>query len=148
MLHADELRQKAATLLGIAEAVDHPSRHIVNGDIGRGRDAAGGELLEDHRGIAALQARAADILAHIDAGKAERRRLAQRLDGENTRLVPVAGIRAELARREVPRHLLYRPLVLGKLEIHSALSPATPGMITVLGAAFNAPAMMPPAEPR
>ena len=45
------------------------------------------------RGIEPRQRRAADIVLHINAAEAERRRLAQRLDREHLVLVPVARLR-------------------------------------------------------
>src|SRR5579883_2442831 len=120
MLHARELRQEALTLLAVAEAIDHPRRHVVDRNIGGGRDAAGCELLEDQRGVKPLQPAAADILAHIDAGKAERRRSAQGVDREKTLLIPTCGMRQEFALRKVARHFLDRALLLAQLEIHAS----------------------------
>src|SRR3546814_5231673 len=72
MLHGHELRQEPGPLLAIAEAVDHPGRHVVDGKVGRGGRAGSGQLLEDDRGVEPRQARAALILAAIDAGKPKR----------------------------------------------------------------------------
>ena len=55
-----------------AERVDHPGDHVVDREIGRGRGAAGRQLLEDDRRIEAGQPGPAVRLADIDAGKAER----------------------------------------------------------------------------
>ena len=101
-----------------AEGVDHPGRHVVDRDIGRGRGAALRQLLEDDGGVEPRQRRAADIVLHIDAAEAERRRLAQRLDREGRVLVPVARIRHHLVAGELPRGGLEGALVFGEFEIH------------------------------
>ena len=93
-------------------------------DIGRGRGAAGGELLEDDGAVLAREAGTPHVLAHIDAGEAEGRRLAQCHLGENLLLVPVAGIGRHLGGGEIARHLLKRALLLGKLEIHATPRPS------------------------
>ena len=77
MLHGAELRQEALALRLAAERVDHPGRHVVDRDIGGGRGAALRQFLEDDRGVEPRQRRAADIVLHVDAAEAERRRLAQ-----------------------------------------------------------------------
>ena len=88
MLHGAELRQEAPALRVAAVAVDHPGRHVVDRDIGGGRDAALRQLLEDDRRVEPRERRAADILLHVDAAEAERRRLAQRVDRERSRPRP------------------------------------------------------------
>ena len=45
-----------------AERVDHPGRHVVDRDVGRGRGAALRQLLEDDGGVEPRQRRAADIV--------------------------------------------------------------------------------------
>jgi len=47
----------------------------VDRQIGGGRDAGGGQFLEDQRGVEPGKAAAAELVAHIDPGEAERRRL-------------------------------------------------------------------------
>src|SRR5581483_10889215 len=69
MLHAEELRQEALALRFAAEAVDHPRRHVVDGEIGGRRDAARRQFLENEGGIEPRKRRAAYILADIDAGE-------------------------------------------------------------------------------
>src|SRR3546814_10596761 len=48
VLHRHQLRQPSRALPAVAEGVDHPRRHVVDRDIGGGRDAARRQLLEDH----------------------------------------------------------------------------------------------------
>ncbi len=95
MLHGEQLRQIAAALLAIAETVDHPGSHIVNGEIGRGGDATGGQFLENHRRVVTGQTSAAELFLTIDTGKAERCRLTQGIDREDFLLVPLGGIRGQ-----------------------------------------------------
>ena len=118
MLHGAELRQEVLALRLAAEGVDHPGRHVVDRDIGGGRGAALRQLLEDDRGVEPRQRRAADVVLHIDAAKAERRGLAQLVDREHLVLVPVARMRHHLVAREMPRGGLEGALVLGEFEIH------------------------------
>ncbi|KAF0118403.1 MAG: hypothetical protein FD152_4685 [Xanthobacteraceae bacterium] len=111
----------------MAIGVDHPGGHVVDGDIGRGGNAALCQFLEDHCRIEAGEARAADIVAHIDAAKAEARGLAQGVLGKDGTRVPVARVRLHLVPREVARHLTEGFLVLGESEIHRRdTSPAAP----------------------
>ena len=98
MLHGAELRQELVPLRLAAERVDHPGRHVVDRDVGGGRGAALRQLLEDDRGVEPRQRRAADVVLHVDAAEAERRRLAQRLDRKGRVLVPVPRMRHHLAR--------------------------------------------------
>src|SRR5262249_40479035 len=76
MLHRGQLRQPVFALIVVAEIVDHPRRHVVDGDVRRRRRASRGQLLEDQRGIGTREIGAADLVAHIDAGEAQRRRFA------------------------------------------------------------------------
>src|SRR6516164_6151301 len=62
MRHRHQLRQKPRALLARAEAVDHPRRHVVDREISGGRDAGGGKLLEDERGVEPAEAAAAELL--------------------------------------------------------------------------------------
>ena len=102
-----ELRQEAPALLVRAIGVDHPARHVVDRDEGRDGGAARRQRLEDQRRVEPRQARAADVLAHIDAAHAERGGLAHLVDREVLRLVPVQGMRRDLG-REVARHVADR----------------------------------------
>ena len=116
MLHAGEARHPLPALGVVAEAVDHPGRHVVDGEIGGGAGAAGGELLEDERRIEAGEAGAAHVLPHIDAAHAERGGSAQLLDGEVLLLVPLHGIGRDLLIGEIARHVPDGDLVLGERE--------------------------------
>ena len=71
--------------------------------IGRGRGAAGRELLEDQRGVEPRQPGAAVLLADVDAGEAELGGRAQRRYREDAVLVPLGGVRRQLAAGEAPR---------------------------------------------
>ena len=77
----------------------------MDGNIGRNRGAAGGERFKDQRGIKAGEARATDIIAHINAAHAERRRLLQHIDGKVLLLIPFNRLGGELFTREIPRHI-------------------------------------------
>ena len=125
MLHRHQLRQKPRALLVGAKAVDHPRRHVVDREIGGGRDAGGGELLEDDRGVDPAEPAAAELVADIDPGKAQLRRPAQRRDREFAALVPAGRLRQPFLARKHPRRLGKRPLLVGELEIHAANIAAT-----------------------
>jgi len=119
MLHAGELRQEAGALARVAEAVDHPRRHVVDGDVGGGGDAACRQLLEDERSVDAAQRAAADVLGDIDPGEAQRGGGAQRIDREDAFLIPARRLRLELAFGKGARRLLDRALLFGQLKIHT-----------------------------
>ena len=116
--HGAEVRQQALAQRVVPEAVDHPGGHVVDRDIGRGGGAAGRKLLEHHGGVRAREARAADILAHIEAAEAERGRLAQFGLGENALRIPARGIGREHILREAAGGVLKCLLVFGKRKIH------------------------------
>ncbi len=126
MLHGAELGQKFLALLVAAEGVDHPGRHVVDGDIGGGGGAALRQFLEDQRGVEPAERRAADVLLHVDAAEAERGRLAQRLDREHFALVPVARVRHHLVARERARGGLEGALLFGEGKVHPQR--VTPGL--------------------
>src|SRR5437899_3046381 len=60
MLHAHQLGQEACALRIIAETVDHPRRHVVDREVGGGRDAGGSQLLKDDRRVEPRQAATAE----------------------------------------------------------------------------------------
>ena len=71
-LHGGELRTPLLAHFFGRAAVDHPRAHIVDRYVGRRRCAARGERLENQRRVEPTEACAADILANINAGEAER----------------------------------------------------------------------------
>jgi hypothetical protein len=108
-------------LLLAAEGVDHPRRHIVDGNVGGGRRAALREFLEDERGIEPGKRRSADILLHVDAAEAERGCLAQGVDGKHLALIPIARMRHHLRAGEIPRGGLKGALLFVQVEIQGRL---------------------------
>ena len=100
MLHRHQLGQEPRALLGIAKAVDHPRRHVVDRQIGGGRGAGRRQLLEDQRRVEPGEAAAAELVLDVDAGKAERRRRAQRRDRKLLALVPARRVRQPLGAGE------------------------------------------------
>src|SRR6185312_16072892 len=110
--------QEALARLVAAEAVDHPGDHVVDRKIGRGRGATLRQFLEDQRGVEPVEAGAADVVLHIDAGKAQRGGGAQRLDGEDFALVPVARMRHHRVAGKLPRGRLKGALFFGQREVH------------------------------
>ena len=118
MLHRHQPRQKAGALRLVAKAVDHPGRHVVDREIGGGRGASGGQFLEDQRGVEAREAAAAELIPDIDAGKAERRRLAQSLDRKFLPCVPARRVWQPFVDRELARGFLEGALLVGKGEVH------------------------------
>src|SRR5262249_32959320 len=84
----------------------------------RRRRASRGQLLEDQRGIGTREIGAADLVAHIDAGEAQRRRFAQLSDREYLFLVPARRVWCEFLCCELARRVLDRALLVCELEIH------------------------------
>ncbi len=83
-----------------------------------GGGAAGGQFLEDDRGVEPAHLGAADIALHIDAGETERRCFAHHIDGEVFLLVPFGRKRRQPLAGETARRVLDRALVFVQLEIH------------------------------
>src|SRR5438067_2051805 len=63
---------------------------------------------------------AAHVGCHVNAAEAERRRLPQRVDGEDLVFIPLARERQHLLAREGASGILDRPLFLGEFEVHAA----------------------------
>ena len=121
MLHREQLRQEAPALRRVAEAVDHRRRHVVDAEICRGGDAAGGQLLEHQGRIEPAEAAAARRLGDINAGEAQRSGAAQRFHREYRGFVPMRGIGEKLGFGELPRRIADCALFLGEVEIHGAM---------------------------
>ncbi len=119
VLHAGQLWQKPRALVAIAKTVDHPRRHVVDREIGGGRDAGRGQFLEDDCGVDPAEPAAAELLADIDPGKPQRRRAPQRRDRKLLALVPARRLRQPLRARKRPRRLLKRPLLVRERKIHA-----------------------------
>src|SRR5262249_19040388 len=112
------LGQKPRALLTRAKAVDHPSRHVVDGQIGGGRYTGRCKLFEDDRRIDPTECAAPKLLAHINAGKTECGGAAQCFYRELGVCVPACGVRRPLLTSKRPRCLLERPLLVRELKIH------------------------------
>ncbi len=119
MLHGEQLRQESRALRVVPEAVDHPGHHVVDGDVGRDGRAALRERLEDQRRLHAAEPGSAALLAHVDAGHAERRGLADDVHREMALLVPFERMGRKLLGREVPRHVADGDLVVGEGVAHA-----------------------------
>ena len=134
-LHRAQVGQIARAQRLVAEAVDHPRRHVVDRDEGRGRDAAGGQLLEDERRIEPAQADAAVLLADIDAGEAQLGRLAQRRRPGNACSRPTRprAAPAPRPRTPVPRPGWRRPAPRSSSKPHRRVSPGRPSMQVATG---------------
>jgi hypothetical protein len=118
MLHRAELGQIPPALLFVAEGIDHPGNHVVNGHVSGGRGTSLRQFLEDESRIEPRQSGAPDILSHVDGRKTERRGLAQWLDRENLFLVPLARKGHHLLACKGSRQGLKSTLFLVELEIH------------------------------
>jgi hypothetical protein len=109
--------------LGVAaEGIDHPARHVVDGNEGRGGRTARRQRLEDQRRVEACHSGAADVLANVDAAHTERGCFAHHVDGEMLLLVPAQRVRRDLFRRKRQRHVANRDLILVQSELHRALA--------------------------
>ena len=86
-------------------------------DEGRKGRAGARQRLEDQHGVEPAKARAADIVAHIDAAEAERAGLADHIGREMPLTVPVERVRRDTILGEGLRHRLYRALVLVQFEL-------------------------------
>ncbi len=118
MLHPRQFWQKPGALLAAAKAIEHPPNHIVDRQIGRGRNTGGRQFLEQDRGVDATEPAAAELLADIDCGKAQRRRAPQGLDREFLPLVPTRGMGQPFFASEIARGFLKRLLRFRQRELH------------------------------
>jgi hypothetical protein len=128
-LHGGEARDEAAPLLIRAVAVDHPCGHVVDRQIGRNRRAAGGERLEDQRGVEPRHARSAHVVAGVDSRHAERRRLAHHVHGKVLLLVPFDRMGGEVIRREGKGHVADGDLIVGEGKLGHGLNRHTGGVL-------------------
>ncbi len=118
--HAAQVRQPVPALCIVAEGVDHPGCHIVDGDEGCRRRAAACQLFQNQRRVDTAQPAAADIVAHIKAAEAQRGGGAQGFGRENRRLVPRLRMRRHLLAREIGGERLEGTLLLRELEVHGS----------------------------
>src|SRR6185437_11024413 len=118
LFHCRQVRQQPFALLVIAETVDHPRRHIVDGNVRRCRSAARRQFLENDRRIQTGHLRPADIAFHIDARKTQGCRFAQCLDRKYLLLVPLRRMRRELLASETAGRVFNGALIFGQFEIH------------------------------
>jgi hypothetical protein len=84
------------------------------------------------------QARAADVFLHIDAGETQLGRLAQHVDREVFRLVPLGGMRGKLSFGEGARGILNGDLIVAEREIH-ARNPPLRGRTALIILALDVP---------
>src|SRR6185295_8541633 len=112
MFHRTKFWKKALAHRVIAEPVDHPGRHVVDGKVGRGRRAALREFFVDDRGVEARQSRAADIFTYRHATKAECRGLSQALDRKDVFFVPFLSAWCKFRTRELACYILKSALFL------------------------------------
>ena len=114
-------------LLVGAESVDHPGAHVVDRDEGGDGGTPGRKRLENQRRVEARQRGAADVFAHIDGRHAERRRLANHVDGKVFLLVPFERMRRQPVVGEGARHVPDRDVVrIERESVHSRPSCSWP----------------------
>ena len=106
----------------IAEGVDHPGAHVVDRDERGDRGAAGGELLEDDRGVEPRHRRAADVLADVDRADAELCGRLDHVDREVFGLVPFQRMRGDLVVGEGARHVADRDAIGVESELLHGVS--------------------------
>ena len=78
------------------------------------------QRFENQHGVEPRKRGAAHVGCHVNAAEAERRRLPQRVDGEDLVFIPLARERQHLLAREGASGILDRPLFLGEFEVHAA----------------------------
>jgi hypothetical protein len=106
----------------LAPSGHHPGRHVVDGEIGGGRGAAGGQLFEHDAGVEAAQAQPASTLRRIQAAEAQLAGLGDFVLGEDVLLVPLCCMRRQFVCGEVARRLLEGALVVVEFKIHDQRS--------------------------
>ena len=120
-------------LFVVAEAIDHPDHHVVDGDIGRDRRIALREFLEDQHRIAAAQPGSANVLFAVDAAEPEFAGLPEHVDRKMFALVPLNCMGGKSGRGELP-HRRNELLLVFRLGIHGQC---------IIGIVKLAPSLMP-----
>ena len=100
---------------------DHPGHHVVDGDVGGGAGAAGGQLFQDDRGIEPAQPQAAERLRRVQAAKAHLAGPGDGLQREFAGLVPACRVRRHFAAGEAARGVLIGELLFAEAEVHRAV---------------------------
>jgi hypothetical protein len=88
----------------------------VDRDVRGDRRAALAERVEDQRRVEPREPRAAVLLADVDAAQSELGGLAQDVDREVLRAIPLDRVRGQALGRERARQLADLALILGELE--------------------------------
>ena len=105
-----------------AERGHHPGRHVVDADIGRGRRAAGGQRLEDHRAVESGQTETPLRLRRIQPAEPEFAGLGDHVTRKNRFRIPFRGLGRECFTREVLGRFTQGDLGVVEFEIHVDLA--------------------------
>ena len=126
-LHRHKLRQITRLQLCIAEAINHPRGHIMNGNKCAGGGAAIGHSLHDQRRLQPAKARATRFFGHINRAKAKRACRFPHIYRIMRLFVPFGGKRRDRICGEFARHVLYGDLIVGefKLVLHKVAVAST-----------------------
>ncbi len=109
-----------------AVAVDHPRAHVVDGQERRDGRVGGGQLLEDADRVDAAQAAAAGVFTAVDRRHAQLGCLAQFVDREVMRLVPLQCVWGKALLGERGRRLGDHAFVVVQAEeLHGSTSGST-----------------------
>ena len=118
VLHGAQLWQEFPARLGTTKGIDHPGRHVVDRDIGRGRCATLCQLLKDQCGVETAQCRSAHIFIYVYAAKTERRGLAQGIEREKLVLIPFPRMRHQFIAGKRASGRLESQLFFGEVKVH------------------------------
>ena len=99
----------------------HPGRHVVDGDEGRGAGINRRQLLKHQGGIQPGQLQAANALGRIQAAKAQLARFGDGLHREDALGIPVRSVRGQLGLGKLPRRIGKGALVFVEFKIHTGL---------------------------
>ena len=116
VFHGDELREVLGLLFVIAELVDHPRDHVVDGDIGGDGWASGRHRFEDQGRIHPAHSGSAGLFADVDAAHPEVGGPLDDVDGEEVLGVPFEGVRGDFRIGELAHHPGDGLLFVGETE--------------------------------
>ena len=111
-VHPAKPRPPLFALRVVAEAVDHPGRHVVNGEIGGDSWTAPREGLENQGGVKPRKPRSSNILPRVNPAHAQRGGLAENIFWEMLALVPLQRMGRNFFAREIFGHFRNGPMVV------------------------------------
>ncbi len=111
-LHRAKVGQETFAERFTAVSVNHARRHVVDGQVGRGRRTCRRQRFDYDSAVQPTQRRTTDVLTDVNSAEAKGRRIPQGFLGEDMFGIPMRGVRRHLLGCEDTRNVLKRLLVV------------------------------------